>query len=186
MAFWQDVRYAVRALRSAPAFSAIAIVSLGLGIGANTTIYRVIDETMLHDVTADRPDRLLRVGNLGISYPNYRDLAGSGVFQSLSLYGITDWNWREATATERVSAMITSPNLFETLGVNPVMGRRYSAADAEALPALVTQGFWKRRLGGDPKVLGQTLELNEHRFTIVGVLPANYRSVMGLAIVPEV
>jgi putative ABC transport system permease protein len=184
--FRNDVRYALRTLRAAPGFAAIAILSLALGIGANTTIYRVVDETLLHDVTTTRPDRLLRIGSYGISYPNYQDLAGSGVFESLGVYALNDMNWRQASSTERAFVMYTSPNFFDVLGVTPAMGRRYTDRDADALPAMITDGFWRRRMGADPNVLGRALDLNEHRYTIVGVMAADYRSAMGLAILPEV
>jgi putative ABC transport system permease protein len=181
-----DLRYTLRTLRAAPGFSAIAILSLALGIGANTTVYRVIDEVLLHDVTADRPDRLLRIGDHGISYPNYQDFARSGVFQSLAVFGLADANWRQANSTEGVFLMKTSPNFFETLGVEPRLGRRYTDADADSLPAIVSDGFWRRRLGADPNVLGRALDLDDHRYTIIGVMAPEYRSAMGLAIMPEV
>ncbi len=186
MTFLKDVRYAFRTLLASPVFAAIAVLSLALGIGANTTIYRVIDELLLHDVTAFHPERLLRVGAFGISYPNYRDLARSGVFKSLALYGLANWNLRETSSTERVFVMITSPNFFETLGVSPALGRRYSDADANAFPVLISDGLWHRALGGDANILGRVLDLNDHRFTVIGVLPPDYRSAMGLAIAPEV
>jgi predicted permease len=184
--FRNDVRYAFRTLCAAPGFAAIAILSLALGIGANTTVYRVIDEVLLHDVTADRPDRLLRIGDHGISYPNYRDFARSGVFQSLAVFGLADANWRQANSTEGVFLMRTSPNFFETLGAAPRLGRRYTEADAGSLPAIVSDGFWRRRLGADPNVLGRALDLDDRRYTIIGVMAPEYRSAMGLAIMPEV
>ena len=82
--------------------------------------------------------------------------------------------------------MKTSPNFFETLGVEPRLGRRYTETDADALPAMVSDGFWRRRLGADPNVLGRSLDLDDHRYTIIGVMAPDYRSAMGLAIMPEV
>ena len=173
-------------LRAAPGFAAIAILSLALGIGTNTTVYRVIDEVLLHDVTAERPDRLLRIGDHGISYPNYQDFARSGVFQSMAIFGLADANWRQANSTEGVFLMKTSPNFFETLGIAPRLGRIYTEADADSLPAIVSDGFWRRRLGSDPNVLGRALDLDDRRYTIIGVMGPEYRSAMGLAIMPEV
>ena len=157
-----------------------------MGIGTNTTVYRVIDEVLLHDVSADRPDRLLRIGDHGISYPNYQDFARSGVFQSMAIFGLADANWRQANSTEGVFLMKTSPNFFETLGIAPRLGRIYTEADADSLPAIISDGFWRRRLGSDPNVLGRALDLDDHRYTIIGVMGPEYRSAMGLAIMPEV
>jgi len=92
---FQDLRYGVRTLFASPGFTIVAILSLGLGIGANTTIYSVLNELVLNDVTANARDRLLRIGEWGVAYPTYRDLAESGVFKELAVYTVYDWNWRQ-------------------------------------------------------------------------------------------
>jgi putative ABC transport system permease protein len=193
--FFQDVRYGFRTLRASPGFTAVAILSLALGIGANTTIYSVVNELLLNDVTAIDQDRLVRIGNAqtaftGISYLNYRDLADSGVFKDLAAeIPMGAWNWRNGAGSERIQVMISSGNLFQMLGVEAALGRTFIAAETDPATnpqvVVLSDGFWRRRLGADRNVLGRVLVMNDRPYTVLGILGRNYRSVIGLSIVPE-
>jgi predicted permease len=180
-----DLRHAWRGLRKSPALAAIGIASFALGIGANVTIYSVVREMILDDMSARHPDRLARVG-ASIGYERYRDLRDAGVFQDLAFEtGLGDLNWNQGTRTEKTWQMTTSANFFDVLGVGASAGRLYSQSD-EGLPvAVVSYGFWRKRLDSDPHAVGRALQLNRKLYTILGVLPRDYRSVMGHGVSPE-
>ncbi len=181
-----DLRHAVRGLRKAPALSAVAIASLALGIGANVTAYSVAREMIFDDVSAVRPGRLARL-DAGLTYARYRELRGTGVFQDLAFNtGLHDAMWQRTGRNEVIWGMDTSPNFFELLGIRPAAGRLYTQSD-EALPVVVvSHGFWRRRLASDPAAPGRTLQVNGRLYTLLGVLPPDYRSVMGHGVAPEI
>jgi predicted permease len=181
-----DLRHAVRGLRKSPALAAIGIASLALGIGANVTIYSVVREMILDDFSARQPDRLARVG-ASVTYARYRDLRDTGVFRDLAFEtGIGNVDWGAGTHREITWWMNTSANFFDVLGVAASAGRLYSQSD-EGLPvAVVSYGFWSRRLHSDPHTVGHPLQFNGKLYTILGVLPRDYRSVMGHGVSPEI
>ncbi len=165
--------------------AAVAIGSLALGIGGNMTVFSVVREMILDDLSAARPSRLVRTG-ANLSYNQYRQLRQAGVFQDLAFYhSFNTWNWRAGDHSEIVWTINTSPNFFDVLGVRAGAGQLFTARDSG--PAIVASyGFWKRRLNGDPGVVGRPMELNGQFYTLEGVLPEDYRSVYGLSISPEV
>jgi putative ABC transport system permease protein len=180
------VRYAIRSIRRSPILAAIAVASLALGIGANLTVYSAVRELILDDISARRLDQLVRV-DTNLTYAAYRDLRQAGPFQEMAFEtGIHDTNWQTGGHAEIAWLMDTSPNFFEVLGVRPAGGRVYSQTDEGRPLAVVSHGFWSRRLHSDPKVVGRTLQLNGREYTVVGVLPRNYRSVIGHGLSPEV
>jgi hypothetical protein len=182
---WTDLSHAVRGLRKSPALAAIGIASLALGIGANVTIYSVVREMILDDLSARQPDRLARVG-AAVAYARYRDLRHAGVFQDLAFEtGIGNVNWDVGTPSEVAWRMNTSANFFDVLGVAASAGRLYSQSD-EGLPVVVVSyGFWSRRLHADPHTIGRALQFNGKLYTVLGVLPRDYRSVMGHGVSPQ-
>jgi putative ABC transport system permease protein len=180
------MRYALRSLRASPLLAGIAIASLALGIGANLTVYSVVRELVLDDISARRLDRLVRV-DTDLTYALYRDLWQTGVFQDLAFEtGFHDENWQTGDRAEVAWVMDTSPNFFDVLGVRPGAGRLYSQSDEGVPVAVVSYSFWSRRLRADFQAIGRPLQLNGRIYTIAGVLPRNYRSVMGHGVSPEV
>jgi putative ABC transport system permease protein len=181
-----DILHAARGLRKSPALAAIAIASLALGIGANVTIYSVVREMIFDDISARQPDRLARI-DAGVSYAQYRDLRHAGAFQDLAFQSfLGNLNWDTKPRSEMAWDMSTSSNFFDVLGVSAVRGRLFSQGDEGRPVAVVSYGFWRTRLHSDPNVIGRSLQLNGRFYTILGVLPRDYRSVMGHGISPEV
>ena len=181
-----DLNYALRGLRKSPAFFAVSVLSLGLGLGANVTIYSVVREMVLDNISARQPDRLARLA-ADVPYSRYRELRDAGVFQDLAFnLGFTDVNWVSGAHGEIIWQMVTSANFFDVLGVGGSVGRLYSQNDEGHPVAVLSYGFWRRRLSGDAHVVGRTLNLNGHLYTVTGVLPRDYRSVVGRGVSPEV
>ena len=193
-----DLRYAIRQFRKSAVFSAVAIVTLALGIGANTAIFTLLDQAMLRSLPVRHPEQLVRLrntvedpghtNNYGgddqdfFSYPMYRDLRDkNSVFSGLiandeQTVGV-EWNDR----SELVSAELVSGNYFEVLGLQPAMGRLLLPSDDEAnsSPVVVLSfNYWKDKLGADPRVIGQALLINAHPFVIAGVAPPQFRSIV--------
>jgi predicted permease len=176
----------MRSIRRSPALAAIAIASLAFGIGANLTVFSVVRELVLNDVSARRLDRLVRV-DAGLTYAVYRDLRKAAPFEDMAFEtGIHDTNWQTADRAEIAWEMDTSPNFFDVLGVHPGIGRFYTQADEGRPVAVVSHSFWVRRLRSDPNVVGRSLHLSGRVYTVLGVLPRDYRSVMGHGASPEI
>jgi len=181
-----DLNHALRGLRKSPTLAAIGVTSLALGIGANVTIYGVVREMILDDLSANQPDRLARVAAV-VSYARYRDLKQAGVFQDLAFEtGLGDLIWDAATHGEVAWQMTTSANFFNVLGVGSSAGRLYSQSDEGLQVAVVSYGFCRKRLHSNPKAVGHPLQFNGKLYTVLGVLPQDYRSVMGHGVSPEV
>ena len=185
LSFAKDLRHALRTLRHAPALTAIAVISLALGIGANVTVYSIVREMILDDLSAFRPERLVRTGG-PVSSALYDDLRLAAIFQDLAFYhSFGLWTWRAGNHSEMTWTIVSSPNFFDVLGVHAFAGRLYSATDTADV-AVVSYGFWRTRLSADRSVIGRSLELNGKLYTLLGVLPEDYRSVYGLSISPEI
>jgi hypothetical protein len=181
-----DLSHALRGLRRSPTLVAVAVCSLALGIGVNVTIYSVVREMVLDDLSARQPGRLARVA-AEIPYARYRELRRAGVFQDLAFnVWLRDINWNSGTHGEAAWQMITSANFFDVLGVGSSAGRLYSQADEGRPVAVVSYGFWRRRLDGDSHIAGRSLNLNGHLYTVTGVLPRDYRSILGRGVSPEI
>jgi len=196
--FAQDFRYALRQLGKAPGFAAVAIITLALGIGANTAIFSLLDQALLRRLPVKDADRLVILQFAGsfkghtssrtddsfyFSYPMYRDLRDhNSVFSGLIA---TDWTqvgvqWHNQP--ELVTAELVSGNYFDELGVRPALGRVLVASDdlvADANPVVVLSfSYWQRRFGSDPSVVNQSILVNGHPFTILGVAPPGFHSVV--------
>lgn len=158
--------------------AAVAVASLAVGIGGNVTVYSVVREMILDDLSAAHADRLVRTG-ANLSYTQYGELRQAGVFQDAAFYhSFRTWNWHAGDHGEIVWTIDTSPNFFDVLGVN--------AGSYTEDAAVASYGFWKRRLGGDPRAVGRPMELNGRLYRLAAVLPEDYRSVYGLSVSPEV
>jgi len=189
---WQDVRYALRLLSAKPAFTTIAVLTLALGIGANTAIFSVVNAVLLRALPYAEPDRLIfaaeKVGGnaMPVSYPNFLDWrAGQSSFEKLVAYSADDLNVTGLDQSERVVGELVSDDYFELLGVTALRGRTFLAEENNnpgASPvAIVGHTFWQNQLGGDERVIGRTVKLNETEFTIVGVTSAGFKGFSGIA-----
>jgi putative ABC transport system permease protein len=180
---WKDLRYGARTLLKQPGFTLIAVLTLGLGIGANTAIFSVVNAVLLRPFPYRAPERLVILqdrGSSGASYPNFADWrAQSKVFDSISaVRGNESYNFTGAGEPERVQGRIVSAEFFSTLGIEPVLGRDFVAEEdrqGAGPAAILSYGFWQRRFGADRGVIGKQLTLNNQSFTVVGVTPANFQ-----------
>jgi predicted permease len=178
----QDLRFGMRMLSKNKLLTFVAILSLGLGIGATSTIYALLDQLLLHDVTAHEPERLVEF-NHGpwSSYPNFQDIRASGVFAELAANPTChpQPRWRAGDQTYAISSQCVSGNYFAVMGVQAARGRVFTedeaAAEKNPRVVVISHPFWQQRLGGDPNVIGRILTLNHTAYTIIGVLPANHR-----------
>src|SRR5262245_42016361 len=194
----QDLRYGARTLLKKPGFTLIAIITLGLGIGANTAIFSLVNTVMLHPLPVADPNRIVEVTPLGrdsggigaFSYPVYKDFRDKNeVFDGLVAYLPVPMNLSQNGVNERVWGYLASGNYFDLLGVRAIKGRMFTqqediAPGAHPVAAL-SFGCWQRRFGGDPNLIGKTIKLNGHDFTIVGVTPEGFRGTV-LIFEPEI
>ena len=191
------LRAALRALARTPFVSAVAILSLALGIGANAAIYSIFDEILLRPLPVHEPDRLVNLEAPGpkhgsqscnqaggcevvFSYPMFRDLqAAGGPLQGLAAHRLFGANLAHATRTVNGTGVLVSGSYFPVLGLQPARGRLLGPGDdrtvGEHYVAVVSHGFWESELGADPGIVDQTLVVNGQPFTIVGVAPEGFR-----------
>ena len=186
----EDLRYSLRALGKARSFAMAAVVSLGLGIGANTTIFTLLNAVLLRPLPVEEPERLVAVGTLDprnpglwpCSYPNYQDYRDHNrVFSSLLLYSPITLNLTGFGEPQLVAGQIVSGNYFSTLGVDPVVGRGFLPEEDTspgAYPvAVIGYGLWTRQFGRDPRVTARTISLNGRAYSIVGVAPPAFQGL---------
>jgi macrolide transport system ATP-binding/permease protein len=182
----KDVRYGLRSFRRNPGFAAIAVLSLAMGIGANTAIFSIVNSLMFRPRPVSDPDRLVElfVGEREhpyetTSYPSYVEFRDrNDVFTGLAAYGIEQFKLTAADEVEQVWGEVVSGNYFDVLGVRPLKGRMLSAGD-DLVPGgspvvVIGHRLWQRRFGADPDVIGRTVSINGHPLTVVGVAPAPY------------
>ncbi|MGE3274470.1 MAG: ABC transporter permease [Vicinamibacterales bacterium] len=181
----QDVRYAVRALRKAPGFAAMAIATLALGIAATTIVYSLVDGVLLRPLPLHDPDRVVlarETGNTGngmsVSWPNFLDWqARATSFVSIGGWAGAPINLSDVDRPERVRGRYVTANLFDVLGVRPALGRTFAETDdryGAAPVAILSDRLWRTHFGGDPGMLGRQLRLDGIATTIVGVMPASF------------
>ncbi len=184
--FRYDLAYAVRQLRSNPGFTAVAVLSLALGIGVNSTIFTVINGFLMQPLPVKNIDEVVEVyttssGSLfNVSaYPDYIDYRDEvTAFESLAANMTMVFNWNRDTNSEMLFGEVVSGNYFEVLGAEPEVGRWFLPEEdrtpATHLVAVLGHGLWQREFGGDPGVVGEAIKLNGSLFTIVGVAPAEF------------
>ncbi|HYL68023.1 MAG TPA: ABC transporter permease [Candidatus Limnocylindria bacterium] len=185
--FWQDVRYGVRMLRKAPGFTAIAVLTIALGIGATTAIFSIVDATLLHPLPFPHPEQLVSIEDdlpgvgardVGISVPEWHDLERSGIFEYVSIMGgAGSVNLTGASQPTRALFLGEAPNYFALLGVKPQLGRTFNPEDHTpgfTLETLISDGLWKRAFGSDPHILGKSVRLDNDLYRVVGVMPAGF------------
>ncbi|HEY2855788.1 MAG TPA: ABC transporter permease [Gemmatimonadaceae bacterium] len=177
-----DVRYALRALGAAPAFTTVAVLSLALGIGANTAIFSVIDALVLKSLPVSHPEELVSVlhdtDNPIFTNPLWEAIRDrEDMFSGIFAYGTTSFNLTSGGEAQRVEGNTVSGDYFATLGVRPVAGRLVDKKDDyRGCPGLVvlSEGFWDTRYSGDPGAIGKTLSLDGHPFQIIGVADGRF------------
>lgn len=180
--FFQDLRYGFRMLRKNPGLTLVAVVTLALGIGANTAIFSIVNATLLRPLPFSEPQRLVWVwdvqpnyGNAPSSYPEFLDWRNRNqVFESIAGYQGANFNLTGVGDPERVPGLLTTANFFSLLGVQPVLGRTF--LDEEDRPGanpvvLLSQSFWKSHFGADPGLIGRTIVFNGKSHSVVGILP---------------
>src|SRR6266540_6058679 len=180
--FWRDLRLAVRALRATPILTAVAILSLTLGIGANTAIFSLIDSLVLRQLPVKEPSQLVLVTNTmpGVrawSYPVWDQLRQQQLFEDSAAWSLSRFNLASRGETQFVNGLWASGSFFETLGVTALIGRTFSDADDQPAGgpdgpvAVLSYSFWQRHFGGAADTIGRTLTLDGVPFTIIGVTP---------------
>jgi predicted permease len=185
-AVWQDVRHGTRSLRRSPGLVIVSALSLGLGIGLNTILFLGLSTVYGHEPTMVAPDRVVGVepGYANqFSYQDYRDLRESGIFADAVGFRTAGLNLSGRGRVTPVQLSVVTGNFFEVLGIRAHVGRTFSSTEAapERDPrlAVVTAAFWRNWLRGDPSAIGESLILGGEPFTVVGVLPDDYRAVFG-------
>jgi putative ABC transport system permease protein len=183
---WRDLRFGVRTLRRSPAFAAAAILTLALGIGANTAIFSLIDEILLRPFPLPHPAQLAQIYSfnrktgtfVSSSYPDYDDFRRRSLsFRQLAAYVRLPLDVAIKSHVERISVEAVTDNYFAMLELPPLAGRAIDSEDelAGAPVAMIGEILWRQRFGGDASVVGKTIAIEEHRFTIVGVVPKRYQ-----------
>jgi len=179
--FLQDLRYGRRLLAKNPGFTLIAIVTLALGIGANTAIFSVVSAFLLRPLPYGDADRLVMVDSqqrgqsMGVSFPDYDDWRRqNNVFDDLAFFNLR-WNANLdfGSETETLSLTFGTANLFSTLQVAPVLGHGPTAGEADTV--LLSHGLWQRRFGSDPQIVGRQLRIDGRSMTVSGVMPPGFR-----------
>jgi predicted permease len=186
-AIWQDLRYSLRMIARAPGYAAIAILTLALGIGANTTIFSWINAALLNPVPGiASPSGVVAMtqgkpgDDLGFTYPDLEALRdGQQSFTGITACGFATMSLTGKGKPERVWGMVTSANYFDVLGVRPILGRGFLPAEDEkpggAPVAVISYRLWQTHFGANPAIVSQAIEINQHRYTIVGVTPAVFQ-----------
>jgi predicted permease len=182
-----DLRYAARAFRRNPAFALTAIGCLALGVGANTTMFSVAMELLFSEPSCRDPQSLVRVtvgGNDWAPMDHYRFLRDAQVFDGLAGMNIgMVVNWRDGSRSYKLAGTHVTDNFFEVTGIPVAMGRPIERGETGV--TIVTYGFWRRRLGADPSVLGRRLVLDGKPYSVVGVLPRDHRMLVGFGMTPD-
>ena len=181
----EDVRYGLRNLRKNPGFTAVALLTLALGIGANTAVFSIVNGVLLNSLPFHDPDKLVVLFESkphfkegSISYPNFLDWRRENhAFTSIAAYRPDTFSLTGTGEAEQVRAEMLSADFFSVLGVKLLLGRTFTPEEDQlgaGHVALVSSGFWKRKLGSSPDVLGRRIVLDGEGYTIIGVVPSNF------------
>ena len=181
--FFRDLRYSARTLIKSPGFTAVAVLALTLGIGANTAIFSVVNSVLLRPLPYSDPERLMQLwesntskgrSEIPASYPNFADWRDQNhVFEQVVAYSDWTFNLTGSGEPERIRSAIVSPAFFSALGNKPIRGRVFVPGEDERgkdLVAVISESLWQRRFGSDPNIVGRSLNLDDKSFTVVGVI----------------
>src|SRR5438477_220910 len=177
-----DIRFAFRKLRQSPAFTSIAVITLALGIGLNTSIFSLINDLFLRGLPFKEPSRVVHLYggdksrelvDIGVSAPRYQHIRdGQTIFDGLAAENFFAFTLTGLGDPVQIFGGRLTSNYFDVLGVRPIRGRNFLPAEEEGADvALITEDFWQKRLGGDPNVIGRSITLDGTAHTVVGVLP---------------
>ena len=181
-----DLRFGLRMLRRNAAFTAAALLTLALGIGAATAIFNLADETLLSPLPLPAPQQLVAVYNfdkknsryISSSYPDFEDFSKHNrSFQQLSAYVRLPLNLKVGDVAQRISVEAVSANYFSMLELPPLLGRAFTPEESEAPVVMLGEELWRRRFGANPKLVGQIVALEGSPLTVIGIVPARYRGV---------
>lgn len=184
-ALLQDLRYGIRMLWHSPGFTLVALLTLTLGIGANSAIFSVVNSVLLRPLDYEESDRLMILSErsqilegMSISYPNFTDWREQNqVFEQIAVFRRQSYNLTGIGDPEFLLGGMVSAELFPALRVEPALGRTFTSEEDRPggnQVAVLTHGLWQRRFGSDPDILGQTLTLNSKPYTVIGVMPAGF------------
>ena len=183
--FMQDLRYGFRMLAKSPGFTAVAILTLALGIGANTALFSVVNGVLLKPLPYPQPESLVWVAESkpnfatgSISFPNFRDWQKNNrTFSGMAVYRYYNFNILGLGDAEQVNARFITSDFFSVLGINPVAGRMFAPGEDDigrSPIVMISEGLWKRKFNASPDVLGKNINLDGTGYTIVGVTPASF------------
>ncbi len=195
----QDIRYALRMILKNPGFSAIAVLSLALGIGANTTIFTVVNAVLLNPLPVKDISRLVEIDTidtktmvtqanatkLGMSYPNFQDYERQNqVFTGLTCISGGPLTWSGGAEPKQILGLLVSANYFDVLGVRPTIGR-FFFPDEDKKPggnnvAILSYSLWSNKFGSDANLIGKTITLNVTPYTVIGVAPRGFKGTFTL------
>jgi predicted permease len=190
----RDLRYAWRGLLRSPVLLVVSVLSIGLGVAVNTTIFALASTLFLQPPTARDADRLVHIrvrGRSHVSYGQWRALEEAGGLGGLAGFQIeAEVNWLRGDAAVALVPMLVTANFFDVVGVPVARGRAFTAADARAerdpRVVVISDGFWRSALGGDSDVVGRSITLNARPYTIVGVSAPRVRGIFGYGTAPEI
>ncbi|HUK30993.1 MAG TPA: ABC transporter permease [Candidatus Acidoferrum sp.] len=194
---WQDVRFGLRMLRKNPGFTAIAILTLALGIGANTAIFSVVNGVLLNPLPYPEPDQLVTLDQSkpnfstgSVPYPNFQDWRRDNKsFSAMAAYRTYGYSMTGTGEAEAVKALFITSDYFPMLGVSPVMGRSFTPNEdviGAGNAVMITEGLWKRKFGSSQNVLGRIVTLDGKDYVIVGVVPASFAPPTRNSLKPEI
>ena len=185
----RELRYSARMLIKNPGFTAVAVVALTLGIGANTAIFSIVNSVLLRPLPYSDPSRLVQVWEakpaqgrteIPASYPNFADWRDqNNVFEQVVAYSDWNFNLTGSGEPERIRSAIVSPAFFSALGIKPIRGRGFLAGEDQTgkdLVIVISESLWERRFNSDPNIVGSTLKLDDKSFTVVGVIARGVQS----------
>lgn len=184
---FKDLRYAIRSLAKRPGFAAIAVITLALGIGANTAIFSLVNTVLLRPLSVPNPEQIVSVAlrgkgdsMLAFSYPNYKDFRDRNqVLSGLLVYRFVPLSMSRDGVNERIWGYEVSGNYFDVLGVEAIKGRTFLPEEDRTRLShpvvVVSHGAWQRRFGGDPDLVGKEIRLNNRPFKIVGIAPEGFK-----------
>jgi len=181
----QDLRYGLRMLAKKPGFTAVAVLTLALGISANSAIFSIINAVLLRPLPLKEPERIIKVWERSrnfqgtVSVPNLKDWREQNdVFTEIAIYQFGSVNLRGRDNPERAQVATVSPNFFNVLGVPPHLGRTFQANEDRAgrhRVVMLSDQMWQQNFGADPNIVGQNMQLGGEDFTIIGVMPPSFR-----------
>ncbi len=194
---WRDLKHGARLLRLNPGFAIVAILSLALGVGANTAIFQLLDAVRIRTLPVPDPGSLIEIridnppgGRTGafmsrrpmLTYPQFERIRDQQqAFIGLAAWGSNSFNLSTSGQAREAHGFWANGDFFNTLGVKPLIGRVFTSADdrrsCSAPPVVISYGFWQREFGGDPSAVGRTLMLERHAYEVVGVTPPQFFGV---------